>query len=123
MGETFASRNYFQHAAVRAKTLEPGDVLVGTDLVILNVYSDKTTNVTEVMRGSVMAVRTLGAGGVLGSEGLTDPAVISMKLASGYILVKASATGKDDLEENVFFLVPAVRILEIPDVQKQRPIP
>lgn len=106
-------RNYFRPAAVRAKTLVKGDVLVGSGLVILNVYTGSGHEVATVMQGSAMVVPTLAPDGKMQGEGLSDPSKIAIKMASGYVLVKASPTGKDDPDENVFFLAPGVSIVQV----------
>lgn len=106
------SRNYFKRGAVRAKTLVRGDPLVGSGLIVIGVYSGNT-EVTQVMRGSAKTVAVIKPDGKLSAESVTDPAKIGIKLASGYVLVKASATGKDDVDENAFFLAPAASMIEI----------
>ena len=105
-------RNYFQRAAVRAKSLVRGDPLVGSGLIVIGVYSGNA-EVAEVMRGSAKTVSLLRPDGSLSAESATDPAQIGIKLASGYVLVKASATGKDDVDENAFFLTPSASMVEI----------
>lgn len=105
-------RNYFQRSAVRAKSLVRGDPLVGSGLIVIGVYSGNA-EVTEVMRGSAKTVRFMRPDGTLSAEAATDPAQIGIKLASGYVLVKASATGKDDVDENAFFLTPTASMVEI----------
>lgn len=113
MDEIIDSRNYFRRSAVRAKTLVRGDALAGSGLIVLNVYSGSGSEVSEIMRGSAMVVRSMNPDGSLSAEGLSDPSKIGMKMAGGYVLIKASATGKDDLDENVFFLTPAVALVEV----------
>ena len=106
------ARNYFKRAAVRAKTLVRGDPLVGSGLIVIAVYSGNA-EVSEVMRGSAKTISRIMPNGTLSAESATDPATIGMKLASGYVLVKASATGKDDVDETAFFLAPAAAMVEI----------
>ncbi len=112
MDEIVEGRNYFKRAAVRAKTLVKGDPIVGSGLIVLGVYSGNA-EVSEIMRGSAKTVSFLRSDGTLSAEAATDPAKIGLKLASGYVLVKASYTGKDDVDENAFFLTPAVSMVEI----------
>lgn len=111
-GDFIDSRNYFKRSAVRAKTLVRGDPLVGSGLIVIGVYSGNA-EVTEVMRGSAKTISRILPNGTLSAEAATDPSKIGMKLASGYVLVKASATGKDDVDENAFFLAPAAAMIEI----------
>lgn len=111
-------RNYFKRAAVRAKTLVRGDPLVGSGLIVIGVYSGNT-EVAEVMRGSAKTVSILRSDGTLSAESATDPSKIGIKLASGYVLVKASATGKDDVDENAFFLTPAAAMIEVWQFEEQ----
>lgn len=106
------ARNYFRRSAVRAKTLVRGDPLVGSGLIVIAVYSGNA-EVAEVMRGSAKTISRIMPNGALSAESATDPTKIGMKLASGYVLVKASATGKDDVDENAFFLAPAAAMIEI----------
>lgn len=106
-------RNYFKKTAVRAKTLIRGDVLVGSGLVVLAVHVNSAQEVSQIMKGSAMVVRTMNPNGTLQAEGLSDPAKIGLKMASGYVLVKASSTGKDDIDENSFFIVPGVSVVEV----------
>lgn len=106
-------RNYFRPTAVRAKTLVRGDVLKGTGLIIRDVYEGKDHEILDLMRGSALIVPTLGPDGQLQEEGLTDPSKILVKMVSGYVLVKASRTGKEDLDETVFFLTPTLSMVEV----------